>query len=128
MEEDNLIEKYQYKGEGDLIIDRPDTPLKLNEEKHKEEKKIDRKKRKPQVIEKQETVENNIKVEQKNLSNRELFNNLILDGNSFILKYKGNIIFDLDRDKLKDLDFQENGFYFYGVIYSYDGLSFKFKK
>ena len=59
---------------------------------------------------------------------KELFTELVVNGQPFVIKFKGTVIFDSDRDEIQSLDFQNIGLNFLGNITPYDGLSLKFKK
>lgn len=147
---EKLNASVEYKGEGELITDRPSEPLVFVCEKcgkeYKTKRGYDNHIKKcvmfedvviEEVIEEvKEEVKEEIKEEIKEVnkpniflqSNKTLFNNLVLENKPFILKYFGSIIFDSDKDSLDLLDFQENTFSIKNVTNTYDGLSFKFKK
>jgi len=126
MEEENLNEVYQHKNDGELFKDKPSEPLKTNAPYKKSKKKEDKKE---EVVEEVKSIIENKSVPKiKILSERERFNGLVLDGRPFFLKYHGNIIFDSERNKINELDFQEDGYFLFGKKMPYDGLSFKFKK
>ena len=108
----DLTEVYKYKGEGKLITDKPSKPLKKKAETKKDEPK---------------KIEEDVSIIQ-DFSNKNQFNNLVMEGLPFILKYNGIIIFDSERDKIDLLNFQDNYFTIKGIINNYDGLSFKFKR
>ena len=105
-ESEMLIEKYNYKGEGELMVDRPSEPL----EEVKTIIPIT-------VIKKPEPV-----------SNKNTFNKLILTKTPFILKHNNVIIFDSQKDKIMDISFQEEYFILRNKTFLYGGLSFKNKK
>lgn len=107
-ESEMLIEKYEYKGEGELMVDRPSVPL---EEIKQEIIPI-------KVIEKQPEP----------VSNKNTFNKLILTKSPFILKHNNVIIFDSQKDRILDISFQDEYFIVKNKTYTYGGLSFKNKK
>lgn len=107
-ESEMLIEKYEYKGEGELMVDRPSVPL---EEIKQEIIPI-------KVIEKQPEP----------VSNKNTFNKLILTKSPFILKHNNVIIFDSQKDRILDISFQDEYFIVKNKSYVYGGLSFKNKK
>jgi len=107
-ESEMLIEKYEYKGEGELMVDRPPVPL---EEINQEIIPI-------KVIEKQPEP----------VSNKNTFNKLILTKSPFILKHNNVIIFDSQKDRILDISFQDEYFIVKNKTYVYGGLSFKNKK
>ena len=100
---EKLDEVYTYKGEGELIQDKPTQPLQVT----------------PPIQ------------QIKTLSNKDTFNALVTDGTDFTLSYMGSLIYD-SVGKLnkvfKDLKFEEEYFILYGDKYSYDGLSLSFKR
>lgn len=120
---------YKYEGEGELIKDKPSTPL---EKKPVAKKKTATKKKstKTKNITTTENVEE--KVVEKNIvkipTNKEIYNNLVNEGLPFILKSNGAIIFDSDKDNVMSLNFQNDDFFLNGITRSYDNTSFKFKK
>lgn len=107
-----ITEQYQYKGEGELIMDKPSEPLQVSI---------------------QEPVQITIPepVIKKGFSNKEIFENLSRERQNFVLKYNGSLIYDTEGklNKIsKDLSFEEDYFVLYGRKYLYDGLNFKFKR
>jgi len=106
---ENLNDANKYKGKGKLIQDMPSQPL---------------------IVEKllePTPVPAPVKV----VSNKEMYYKMVMEGLNFILKYNGSIIYDSEgklSKVLKDLAFENNGFTLYGKPYSYDGLSFQYKR
>lgn len=119
---DELIEKYEYKGEGELINDiSSPTPLKL------ENKKSVKKPTKKEKVEEKIETKMIVKPVQPVLSEKDQFNLLISSGSDFILKYRGNIIFDSNVNT-QDLIFDDNHFMVGSKKFDYDGLILKIKR
>ena len=118
---EKLNAEVKYEGEGELITDKPSEPLKKKTTRKTTNRKKTTTKKAP-VKKVEPKVE---KVEPK--TNKELFNEMIMENESFIIKYKGEIIFDSDKDDLNKLSFQNNNFSINGIVNTYDGLSIKFK-
>lgn len=96
-----ITEQYQYKGEGQLIMDKPSTPLTLIEPVKQPSNK--------EIFE--------------NLSREKQFFTLKYNG-SLIYDSEGKPYSKI----FNDLSFEEDGFILYNKKYSYDGLNFKFKR
>mgnify|MGYP005856084349 CR=1 FL=1 len=94
-----ITSKYKYKpGKNDeLIVDKPSTPLILNNKKDEK------------VIVK---------------SNKELYESYIKDLNNFSLSINGEIMYDssIDKSNITPLYFDNDFFVLYGKKYSYNGL------
>lgn len=114
---ENLTEQYKYKGDGELISDKPSKPLKQV-----------KKSTKPKIenIENTENIEKEVKSEQPTRKN--IYIDMLKENRSFILKMNGTIIFDSDANDIMKLCFEENYFVIGHEKHSYAGLNFKFKK
>lgn len=152
MSENNLNDNVKYTGEGQLLSDiSSDNPLKLSKEKIEKKQSVKKTKPVKEEIKKNEsstTVKEEIKKEkpkkesvkkeisneptekifliEEQIDNKKIFRQMATEG-SFILKYKGTVIYDSDTSKGL-LDFQNDHFILNGKIFSYNGLNFKFKK
>lgn len=94
-----LIEKYEYSGGGELIMDKPSVPLTKNNTVMKQEKPVSK-------------------------SNKELYESYIHELKNFSLSINGEIIYDSSIDKTKKypIIFENDFFILYGKKYSYNGL------
>ena len=107
-----------YDGGGELMSDISSVePLKTVKKKIKKTKKETSKK----VVEK-------ITEAKKEKTQKEIYNNILLSGDYFYLKYGGVIVYDSEKDKDKRLIFKNNGFIIDAEDFLYQGLVIKFKK
>jgi len=112
---ENLTEQYKYKGEGELIKDKPSKPLK--------------KVKKPTPKPKEVVVEKKIAVESKPQPTRkDIYVSMLKENRPFVLKMNGSVIFDSEVNDIMKLCFEENYFAIGHEKHSYAGLNFKFKK
>ena len=86
------------------------------------------KKRKEKI---QEKIEEPIIIESiivKEPTQKEIYQSMISENNSFVLKINGNIVFDSDKGNIMQLYFEDNCFRIGVDVYPYEGLNFKYKK
>lgn len=128
---ESINAKYEYKGEGELLIDMPSKPLvkkKYNQKNSSKSKNTDKTDIQSVTIKVNDNQKIIQEVEIKQESKKELYSKLINTKDTFILKYLGDTIFDSSIDKIDKLDFQDTQVFCKGNIISYAGLSLKFKK
>ena len=127
---ENLNDGYTYKEDSEILNDvSASQPL---ENEVKEQKKVVIKKKKEvKVVEEiieiihEEPIE---VVKHVEITEKQIYINMVEENRPFILKFNGAVVFDSDVNNILQLGFDDTYFRIGLNEYSYQGLNFRFKK
>jgi len=122
-DKESLNASITYEGDGELISDISSSqPLKNTKKKttKKTTKKTSKEKAIKPIVKEVEII--------REKTQKEIYNDILISGEDFVMKYCGSIIYDSNKDKNKILVFNNNGFILEKDEFLYSGLSIKFKK
>ena len=127
---ENLNDGYTYKEDSEILNDvSASQPL---ENEVKEQKKVVIKKKKEvKVVEEIIEIIHEEPIEVVNhveITEKQIYINMVEENRPFILKFNGAVVFDSDVNNILQLGFDDTYFRIGLNEYSYQGLNFRFKK